>query len=117
MGVAGDTYSLGYFGLAYYENNQQRLKLLAVDSGDGQCVKPSQQTVLEGTYKPLSRPLLIYVRKDSLTRPDVREFVEFFLQRVNDVVSKTGYVATTEAIRGKNVELLKETLKTIKPES
>lgn len=117
MGVAGDTYSLGYFGLAYYENNQSRLKLLAVDGGDGQCVKPSQETVIAGTYQPLSRPLFIYVRKSSLGRADVRAFVEFFLRNVNNEVAKTGYVATSADVREANLELLKETLRSIGPES
>jgi phosphate transport system substrate-binding protein len=116
MGVAGDGNALGYFGLAYYENNQSRLKLLAVDPGDGKCLQPSQETVLNGSYKPLSRPLLIYVRKDSLARPDVRAFVEFFLQNVGNEVAKTGYVATSEEVRVKNLALLKETLSTFNPE-
>jgi phosphate transport system substrate-binding protein len=117
MGVAGDKYSLGYFGLAYYENNQERLRLLGVDPGDGNCVKPSQQTVLDGTYKPLSRPLFMYVRKASLKRPDVRAFVEFFVQNVNVEVAKTGYVATSDEVRNENLERLKETLSEIAPES
>jgi phosphate transport system substrate-binding protein len=117
MGVAGDTYALGYFGLAYYENNQTRLKLLAVDSGDGKCRKPTQQTVLDGTYKPLSRPLFIYVRKDSLARPDVRAFVEYFLRNVNNEVAKTGYVATSEEVRGENLAELKNALSAIRPET
>jgi phosphate transport system substrate-binding protein len=116
MGVSGDANSLGYFGLAYYENNRTRLKLLAVDPGDGKCLKPSQESVLAGTYKPLSRPLFIYVRKDSLARPDVRAFVEFFVQNVGNEVAKTGYVATSQAIRGENVALLKNMLSSVRPE-
>jgi phosphate transport system substrate-binding protein len=116
MGVSGDSNSLGYFGLAYYENNQTRLKLLAVDPGDGKCLKPSPETVLDGSYKPLSRPLFIYVRKSSLARADVRAFVEFFLQNVNNEVAKTGYVATSEEVRGENLSLLKDTLSSIRPE-
>jgi phosphate transport system substrate-binding protein len=116
MGVSGDVNSLGYFGLAYYENNRTRLKLVAVDPGDGICLKPSQESVLAGTYKPLSRPLFIYVRKSSLVRADVRAFVEFFLQNVNNEVAKTGYVATSDEVRGENLALLKDTLNTIRPE-
>jgi phosphate transport system substrate-binding protein len=115
MGVAGDNYSLGYFGLAYYENNRDRLKLLAVDPGDGNCTKPSQETVLDGSYKPLSRPLFIYVRKDSLKRADVRAFVEFFLQNANNEVAKTGYVATSQEVRDENLEALKNALSELGP--
>lgn len=114
-GVGGDNNSLGYFGLAYYENNQERLKLVGIDPGDGNCVKPSQQTVRDTTYKPLSRPLYIYVRKSSLERTEVREFVEFFLQNVGNEVEKTGYVPAPEEITAENLELLKNTLSSLKP--
>jgi len=114
-GVGGDNNSLGYFGLAYYENNQQKLKLVGIDSGDGNCVKPSQQTVRDTTYWPLSRPLYIYVRVPSLERPEVRAFVEFFLQNVGNEVEKTGYVPASEEIYAENLELLKNTLSGLKP--
>jgi phosphate transport system substrate-binding protein len=114
-GVGGDNNSLGYFGLAYYENNQQKLKLVGIDSGDGNCVKPSQQTVRDASYKPLSRPLYIYVRQSSLERPEVRAFVEFFLQNVGNEVEKTGYVPASEEIYAENLELLKNTLSGLKP--
>ncbi len=68
-GVAGGKYALGYFGYAYYEENKDRLKLLGIDNGDGNCVKPSVEAVRNGTYKPLSRPLYIYVNKKALQRP------------------------------------------------
>jgi phosphate transport system substrate-binding protein len=114
-GVAGDEYALGYFGLAYYEANQGKLKLVGIDAGDGNCVKPSQETVRNNTYRPLSRPLLIYVRKSSLERPEVRTFVEFYLENVDNLVTKTGYVPAPEEIYAKNSELLKETLNSQKP--
>lgn len=114
-GVAGDQYSLGYFGLAYYEANQDKLKLLGIDAGDGNCVKPAQDTVRSNTYRPLSRPLFIYVRTLSLKRPEVRTFVEYYLDNVNDLVTKTGYVPAPEEVYAKNIELLKETLSSLKP--
>jgi len=113
VGVAGDVHSLGYFGLAYYENNQQKLKLLGVDPGDGNCVKPSQKTVRDTSYKPLSRPLFIYVRKSSLERADVRAFVEFFLQNVGNEVEKTGYVPAPEETSAENLGVLKDTLSAV----
>ncbi len=114
-GVAGGQYSLGYFGLAYYENNHEKLKLLGIDPGDGNCVMPSQETVRANTYRPLSRPLFIYVRKSSLERPEVRAFVEFYLQNVDDVVVRAGFVPAPEETYGENLELLKETLSSLKP--
>ena len=80
-GVAGDVNALGYFGLSYYEANQDVLNAVAVDKGDGNCVTPSQETVRDGTYAPLSRPLFVYVKADSLQRPEVQEFIRFYLDK------------------------------------
>ncbi len=91
QGVAGDRNALGYFGFAYYQENTDKLKALAVDAGGG-CVLPSEQTILDGTYSPLSRPLYIYVNKTSLERPEVRAFIEFYLQNATGLVREVGYV-------------------------
>lgn len=90
-GVAGDANALGYFGLAYYEQNMDRLKLVGVDAGNG-CVTPSTDTVRDLSYEPLSRPLYVYVNADSLTRPEVQEFVKFYLASAMDLVADVGYV-------------------------
>jgi phosphate transport system substrate-binding protein len=95
-GIAGDTNGLGYFGLAYYEENDDKLKLLGVDSGDGNCIKPTKETVRDLSYKPLSRPLYIYVRKSALERPEVRNFLKFYLENVTGLVQKVGYVPMPE---------------------
>jgi phosphate transport system substrate-binding protein len=68
QGVSGDRGALGYFGYAYFEENQELLRALAVDGGDG-CVSPSASTVLDGTYAPLSRPLYVYVARSAIGRP------------------------------------------------
>jgi phosphate transport system substrate-binding protein len=104
-GVAGDKGALGYFGYAYYEQNQDKLKLLAVDSGDGP-VKPTPENVRDGTYKPLSRPLFIYVRKSALERPGVVEFVKFYLAQVDKVARQVGYVPVTDEIAERTRETL-----------
>ena len=114
-GVAGDRASLGYFGLAYYEENQDKLKLLGIDAGDGTCVKPTAETVRGSTYRPLSRPLFIYVRKTSLSRPEVKEFVEFYLRNVGKVVADTGYVAVPDETAQRDLEVFEETMKSVKP--
>jgi phosphate transport system substrate-binding protein len=114
-GVAGDKFSLGYFGLAYFEANKDRLKLLGIDAGDANCVKPSQETVRGNSYRPLSRPLFIYVRTSSLARSEVRTFVEFYLENVADLVTETGFVPAPEEVYAKNIESLKETLTSVKP--
>jgi phosphate transport system substrate-binding protein len=114
-GVAGDKFSLGYFGLAYYEENRQKLKLLAVDGGDGNCVKPSAATVRDNTYRPLSRPLFIYVRKSSLERPEVRAFVTFYLDKVGSLVPVVGYVPVSDEVAAKNEQVLEDALNALAP--
>jgi phosphate transport system substrate-binding protein len=90
--VAGEKYALGYFGYAYYVENTDRLKLVAVDGGEGPIL-PNAETVNTGAYQPLSRPLLVYVNKESAERPVVKAFVEFYLsQETRPLVSDVGYI-------------------------
>ncbi len=99
QGVAGDRYALGYFGLAYFEENKSRLKEVAIDGGKGAgCVTPNQQTVEGGTYAPLSRPLFIYVKKSEVAKPEVKAFVDFYLQNASELSADVGYVRFPEAI-------------------
>lgn len=116
-GVAGDLDALCYFGLAYYEENRERLKALEIDPGDGKCVKPSVETVRNHNYKPLSRPLYIYVRKSSLERPEVRSFVEFYLANVSKLVEVVGYVPVPDDVLAKSKQNLAEALSTLAPKS
>jgi phosphate transport system substrate-binding protein len=95
-GVAGDVNALGYFGLAYYEANTDSLNAVAIDKGDGNCVAPSPETVQDGTYAPLSRPLYVYVKAQSLERPEVQEFVRFYLNQAPELAAEVGYVASPE---------------------
>ena len=101
-GVEGSQYALGYFGYAYYKENSKRLKLLGVDSGDGRCVQPSIETVRDGTYKPLSRPLFIYVNAASLKRPEVVSFVKFYLEQANTLAPEVGYVPLSDDAAAKS---------------
>jgi phosphate transport system substrate-binding protein len=96
-GVAVDEGGLGYFGYAYFVENWNKLKLLAIDdgiatNGDGP-VAPSQQTVATGTYQPLSRPIFIYVSARSALRTEVSRFVTFYLDHARKVVADAGYIA------------------------
>ncbi|HEY9648503.1 MAG TPA: PstS family phosphate ABC transporter substrate-binding protein [Chroococcidiopsis sp.] len=90
QGVVGDTNALGYFGFSYYSENSSRLKAVSIDNGSGP-VAPSSETVENGTYQPLSRPLFIYVSAASLDRPEVRQFVSYYLGRP-DLAEEVGYV-------------------------
>jgi len=91
-GVASSKGGLGYFGMAYYEENAGRLKVVPV-KGKGEAVIPSKDTVLNGTYAPLSRPLFIYINKDSLkTKPLVAKFVRYYLENAPTLSEEVGYV-------------------------
>lgn len=91
QGVAGDGGALGYFGYAYYAENADQLKLVAVDDGDG-CVEPTPATIESGEYAPLSRPMFIYVSRPALERPAVEAFVRFYLENAPELVPEVGYV-------------------------
>jgi phosphate transport system substrate-binding protein len=95
QGVAGDESALGFFGYAYYEENKARLKALAIDAdGDGPApaVLPSPETIRDQTYRPLSRPVFVYVSVKNLDKPHVKAFVDYFLQHGADLVREVGYV-------------------------
>ncbi len=97
-GIAGDRGALGYFGYAYYAENADRLKLVAIDGGNG-CILPTDETINNGTYAPLSRPLFIYVAADALDQEHIRAFVEFFLNPDNrNLISETGYIPFPDSI-------------------
>ena len=93
-GVAGNKFSLGYFGYAYYAENKSKLKVLSIAAGDdvAAAVAPTEATILDGTYKPLSRPLYIYVNKSSLKNPQVAEFVKYYLNDGQSWVKTVRYV-------------------------
>jgi phosphate transport system substrate-binding protein len=91
-GISGDKYAIGYFGFAYFEENQDKLKLVPIDNGNGP-VAPSEATINDGTYNPLSRPLFIYVNTNEYKRPEVQEFVRFYIIFAGDLSSEVGYIA------------------------
>lgn len=94
QGVSGDKYGLGFFGLAYFEENQDKLKMIGVDNGEG-CVEPNVETVSTGTYAPLSRPLYIYVNSSSIQNPKVVDFVNFYLNEAPTLLKDVGYIPLT----------------------
>ena len=108
QGIAGDKGSLGYFGYAYYQENTEKLKLVAVDSGSG-CVKPSSTTIPSGEYSPLSRPLFIYVNTDSYNnKTAVKELVDFYMINGPKLTNEVGYVASDSSVYDNNKALLKK---------
>ena len=107
-GIAGDKYALGYFGYAFYKENQDKLKLIAVDAGDG-CVYPNSETIQDGSYKPLARPLFIYINKSSYTgKSQVKAFVDFYMDYGSALTSEVGYVSAKLSVYEDNKSLLNE---------
>jgi phosphate transport system substrate-binding protein len=96
QGVAGEKGGLGYFGFSYFEENQDKLKLLGVDGGNG-CVKPSVQTVQNRTYKPLGRPLFVYAKKSSFKRAEVQAFIKYILDNEKAIAKKARFIPLTNA--------------------
>jgi phosphate transport system substrate-binding protein len=94
QGVAGGKGNLGYFGLSYAVENEGRVKTIQVDDGDG-CVTPDNNTVQDGSYKPLSRPLFIYPSEDALKRAEVREFVKFYVDNQEQIAEQAKFVPLT----------------------
>lgn len=84
-GIAGDPSALGFFGFSYYAANTDKLKIVQIDGGEG-CIEPTFETIADGTYAPLSRPLFIYPSKAALERPEVAAFFQFYLYNVNSIL-------------------------------
>jgi phosphate transport system substrate-binding protein len=95
QGVQGSEGGIGYFGLSYAEQNPDAVKPVEVDGGDG-CVAPSAETVQDGSYKPLSRPLFIYPSAEALKRPEVKAFVEFYLANQDQISEQALFVPMTD---------------------
>ena len=93
-GVEGDDGGLGYFGFSYYEAQADKLNLVGIDSGDG-CVKPSKETIQNGTYKPLSRPLFVYPSAKAIARPEVKAFMEFMVENQEAIADAAKIVPLT----------------------
>ena len=95
-GVAGDKGGMGYFGLAYYLENKDKLTAVAVKNKDGKFVLPSRETVMDGSYNPLARPLFIYLNANkSAFDPKVKKFVEYYLKNAGKMSSEVGYIPLT----------------------
>jgi phosphate transport system substrate-binding protein len=94
-GVSGEKGGLGYFGFSYFEENQDKLRAVEIDGGDG-CVAPSVETAQNGTYAPLARPLFIYVKQESLARPEVAAFTRYILDNGIEIAEASQFVPLTD---------------------
>jgi phosphate transport system substrate-binding protein len=110
-GIANDPYAFGFFGYAYYINNTDKVRAVAIVNKDGEAILPSDDTVQNGSYNPLSRPLFIYVNADSLaTKPQVVEFVKFFFSDAGGpaIMSDVGYSMPPDGTYEDNMAKLAE---------
>jgi len=113
QGVSGSKGGMGYFGFSYFEENESKLKALQIDGGDG-CVAPSAETVQDGSYKPLGRPLFIYPSAKALQRPEALSFVEYFVANHSQIAEESKFVplnATQESELKAALEKLKSSAK------
>jgi len=109
VGVAGDEASLGYFGFAYFVENTERLDAVEINGGAG-CVAPTRETIEDGSYSPLSRPMFIYAKAESLERPVVAEFLRFWMEHSGALVPEVGYVPLSDAEYDENLATLEVAL-------
>lgn len=112
QGVSGDQYSLGFFGMAYYEENKGKLVAVSIDdekdtNGKGP-IDPTYENVISGNYSPLSRPLFIYARKEALKRPEIQQFVAYYLEKGAELAREVGYVSLKPSIQKLALERLQK---------
>jgi phosphate transport system substrate-binding protein len=108
--VQGDPGALGYFGFTYYEENQDTLKAVAVENEDGECVMPSADAARDGSYNPLARPLFVYVKNESLERPEVDAFLRFYLENVEAIAEDALYIPPSEEVKGESLTTLESAI-------
>ena len=105
QGVSQDVTAIGYFGYAYYAENQARLKSVPVVEKPGKPpVSPSEATVLNGSYQPLARPIFIYVNAKSMAKPEVKEFVDFYMKEGAKIAKEVKYVPLPSKAYAINLE-------------
>ena len=99
QGVSTDVNGLGFFGFAYYKENAAKLGVAAISSDGAPGVKPSLTTVADGSYKPLSRPIFVYITKKAAARPDVQAFMKFYLaEQGRKLVEEVGYIGLPNSV-------------------
>ena len=107
QGVSRDTNALGFFGFAYYVENQDKLKAVPIVNEKGQPVAPSMEAVLKGSYSPLARPIFIYVNEKSLDKPEVKQFVEYYMQHGAQLSREVKYVPLPDRAYKHNLDMVK----------
>lgn len=107
QGVANDKDALGFFGFGYYVENQDKVRAVAIANGRGEGIIPSAETVENGTYQPLSRPIFIYVNMKAGEKPEIKEFIEFYMKNASASVREIKYIPLPPRAYTKNMEFFK----------
>ncbi|MGP0565446.1 MULTISPECIES: PstS family phosphate ABC transporter substrate-binding protein [unclassified Nitrospina] len=109
-GVAGDKYALGYFGFAYYVENKDILKAVSIKEGNKAPVEPTLETINQGTYSPLSRPVFIYVNVEAAKRPEVNAFIRFYIKNAGELSREVGYIPLPDSMYRDHLERFENAL-------
>ncbi len=108
QGVSGNKYAIGYFGYSYYQENEGKLGVVAIDAGKGAGpIVPNETTINDGSYSPLSRVLYIYVTKTAFEKPEVKEYVTYFLENSKMMTAEVGFIALPDAMYTEGLAKLK----------
>ena len=102
-GVSGSKYAMAFFGFAYYKENMNKLKVAPIDGGNG-AVSPTEETINNGTYIPLSRPIFIYVSKNSYGKEQVNSFIQYYLDNAPKLVGEVGYIPLSNSLSKKAMD-------------
>ena len=106
QGVSRDVNALGFFGFAYYVENQDKLKAVPIVNDKGKAVAPSMDAVVEGSYNPLARPIFIYVNEKALDKPEVRQFVEYYMKQGATLAREVKYVPLPGRAYAHNLDMV-----------
>ena len=109
-GISGSQYAMGYFGLAYVAENADKVRAVEIDGGEG-CAAPSAESVNDGTYTPLGRPLMTYASVTALARPEVAAFFRFLLENTSELSVEVGYIAISDADLAASKAILEAAIK------
>ncbi|MGP0630049.1 PstS family phosphate ABC transporter substrate-binding protein [Nitrospina sp. 32_T5] len=109
-GVAGDKYALGFFGFAYYVENKDILKAVPIQEGNKAPVEPTLETINQGTYSPLSRPIFIYVNVEAAKRPEVNAFIRFYIKNAGELSREVGYIPLPDSMYRDHLERFENAL-------
>lgn len=106
QGVASDISGIAYFGYAYYAENSKRVKPVSIINKDGKAIEPSEQSVMNGTYNPLSRPIMIYVNVKALDKPEVKRFVEAYMKNAAKISKEVKYIPLPSKVYENNLKII-----------